>query len=228
MSQPFQPIRKVITWNTDRSLVDIEVVGSTSMLPDRHTLEPDRVLRFRLERAYVDTLLAERGPGFEIVMFAFDMETGLPASLILAVSQGGRFHEDISGVPHVSQVDRLRRTLLISLHSDDSAELLQRATEAIGKCRGAAIQDDLLTFEWAGRPNCRKPSFPKGAQYVAIHDDLMLHIECQEESFPGIGCNLRFPFEGFAARVTFHRDHLLRWREIVDRAARFLNSKQYR
>jgi hypothetical protein len=110
-SQPFQPIRKLITWNTDRGLVDIEVVGSTSMLPDRHTLEPDRVLRFRLERAYVDTLLAERGPGFEIVTFVFDMETGLPASLILAVSQGGRFHEDISGVPHVSQVDRLSLTL---------------------------------------------------------------------------------------------------------------------
>jgi hypothetical protein len=228
MSQPFQPIRKLTTWYTDRSLVDIEIIGSTSLPPDRHELEPERVLRFRLERAYVQTLIAERGPGFEIVTFGFDMETGLADSLILAMSQTGRVHEDIPGVPVVSLTDQLKRTLLVSLQSDESAAALQRASEAIGKCRGAAIQDDLLTFEWAGRPNCRKPSFPRGAQYVAIHDDLMLRIECHEESFPGIGCDLRFPFEGFAARVTFHRDHLLKWREIVDRVARFLNSKQYR
>ncbi len=43
MAQPFDPVRELTTWYTDRSLIDIEVVGSTSMLPDIHRLEPERV-----------------------------------------------------------------------------------------------------------------------------------------------------------------------------------------
>src|ERR1700684_2577755 len=44
--QPFSPIRKLSSWYTDRSLVDIEITGSTSLLPDIHRLEPERLLRF--------------------------------------------------------------------------------------------------------------------------------------------------------------------------------------
>jgi hypothetical protein len=198
------------------------------MLPDRYTLEPDRVLRFRLERAYVDTLLAERGPGFEIVRFAFDMESGLADSLIIAVSHGGRFHEDIPGVPHLSQADRLKRSLLIGLQSDEPAAALQHGSEGIAKCRGAQITDDLLVYDWQRQTDCRRPAFPKGSLYVAVYRDLMLRIECQEEDFPGLGCHILYPFKGFAVKVSFHRDHLLKWREVIDHADEFLNAKQYR
>jgi hypothetical protein len=64
--RPFKPLRtKLYTpWNTERELVDIEIVGSTSRNPNSHRLEPERVLRFRLEKAYVSALLAEQEPGY--------------------------------------------------------------------------------------------------------------------------------------------------------------------
>ena len=60
--RPFKPLRtKLYTpWNTERELVDIEIVGSTSRNPNSPRLEPERVLRFRLEKAYVSALLAEQ------------------------------------------------------------------------------------------------------------------------------------------------------------------------
>jgi hypothetical protein len=229
MSQPFQPIRKLTTWYTDRRLVDIEIIGSTSLLPDRHELEPERVLRFRLERAYIQTLIAERGPGFEIVRFAFDMESGLADSLILAVSQGGRVHEDIPGVPVVSLADRLTRTLLVSLQSDESAAALRSGSERIAKCLGAPITEGLWAYEWEGRSDCRRSSYPNGSRYVVSYrDDLTLQLDCHGSAFPSIDCVLRFPFEGFGAGVTFHRDHLPKWRDMIEFASSFLKSKQYR
>jgi hypothetical protein len=228
MSQSFQPIRNLTTWYTDRRLVDIEIIGSTSLWPDRHQLQPERMLRFRLERAYVQTLIAERDPGFEIVNFSFDMETGLADALIIAVSRGGRFHEDISGVPRMSQAERLKRGLLIALQSDEPAAALQRGSEGVAKCRGARITDDLLDYDWQGQSDCRRPSLPKGSRYIAVYNDLTLGIECREEKFRGIGCHIRYPFEGFAVKIGFHRDHLLKWREMIERTNEFLRSKQYR
>jgi hypothetical protein len=60
----FQPVRQRLTYSTDTSPVDIEVVGSTSLVPAFHKLIPELVLRLRLARAYVE-LYAEREPGFE-------------------------------------------------------------------------------------------------------------------------------------------------------------------
>jgi hypothetical protein len=59
-------------------------------------------------------------------------------------------------------------------------------------------------------------------------NNLALRIQCQAESFPGMGCHLRFPFEGFGVDLNFHRDHLMQWRTMIDRADAFLKSKQYR
>jgi hypothetical protein len=226
-AQPFQPIRRLTTWYTDRTPVDIEIVGSTSLLPEWHKAEPDRALRFRLERAYVQTLLADRGPDFTIVGFGFDTETGLPDSLITAVAQKGRFHEDIPGVPVVSWSDRARRTLALTLKSDESAATLVRMSGEVARCRGAAVRRDLLSYEWAGREGCRRPVYPKGSRYIAVYDQLMLLVECQEEQFPGLGCTLHFPLDGFAVEVAFHRDRLLNWNEVVAQASSFLKSKQY-
>ncbi len=109
-AQPFNPIRELTTWYTDRGLIDIEVVGSTSLVPQTHQLEPERLLRFRLERAYVEFFRAQTELGFELVTFGFDLETGLPVSLLSAVVMSGRFHEDIPGVPRVPQRERVRRS----------------------------------------------------------------------------------------------------------------------
>jgi hypothetical protein len=59
-----QPIRELSSWYTDRSLIDI--IGSTSLVPDSHGLEPDGVLCFGMERAYVETLLTQSSPGYEL------------------------------------------------------------------------------------------------------------------------------------------------------------------
>jgi hypothetical protein len=152
-SSPFNPIRKLSTWYTDRSLVDIEIVGSTSSSPELHRLEPERRLRFRLERAYVHTLSAERGPGFESVSFGFDPETQLPDSLILGASQGGRYREEIPGVPKLSMEERGRRRVVIRLRSERSAADITRRESRAGRLQGRA----------AGQPAnllCRRRPLP--------------------------------------------------------------------
>jgi hypothetical protein len=228
-AQPFNPIRKLTTWYTDRSLIDVEIVGSTSLQPDSHRLEPNRVLRFRLERAYLTGLAAQEKPGFEIVSVGVDRETGLAQSLLVAVASKGRFHEEIAGIPLVTHVERVRRTVVINMQSDHSAEQVQRGSAAWKNCLGEPLGDDRFAYEWEGRKSCRKPSYGKITRQLVRYDsDLLLAINCREPSFPGIGCKVRFPFEGFAVEITFHRDHLPRWREVVEFATAFLKSKQFK
>jgi hypothetical protein len=223
----FSPTRKFITWNTDRSLVDIEIVGSTNTLPDLHRLEPDRVLRFRLERAYVNNLNAKEQPGFEFVHFGVDMDTQLPDSLILAVNQTGRFHEDIAGVPKMSLQDWGRRRLHIRLKSDSSAASLKRASNGLEACKGAPQDAQLFVYIWEHQTECRPPLHRNGSRYIAQYDEWLFEVECREESFRGLGCKLRFPFEGFGVELAFHRSHLPNWLAVVDRANAFLKSKKY-
>jgi len=229
VAQPFNPIRELATWYTDRSPVDIEIIGSTSMPSELQRLEPKSALRFRLERAYVDKLITGKVPGLQIVGFAFEIETSLPISLYEAVANRGRFHEDLAGIPILSPAERARRTLLISISSDSSVAELERSSESNSKCTGAPLGNRLRAYESANRKLCMRPSYRRGSLYVANYDDnLSLRIQCQEESFPGMGCHVRFPFEVFGIDLDFHREHLMQWREMVDRATAFLKSKQYR
>jgi hypothetical protein len=225
-TRPFNPIRKLTTWYTDRSLVDIEVVGSTSSLPELHRLEPNRRLRFRLERAYVHTLSAERGPGFESLSLGIDLETQLPDSLILAANQGERYREEIPGVPKLSTQEWTRRRVVIRFRSERSAADVKRVSDVLDACKGAPRDDQLLAYVEGDR--CRPPRRRDGSRHIAQFDNNLLSIECQNETFPGLGCTLRFPFEGFAAELAFHRSHLAKWREVVERSSAFLKSKQYR
>jgi hypothetical protein len=229
-THPFQPIRALSAWYTDRAPIDIEIVGSDSMLPEFHHLESERDLRFRIERAYVEAIIAKSEPGFEIVHFSFDMETGLPSSLFFAVANKGKFHEDIPGIAVIPNAEMIRRTLRVSFSSDASAAALQHSSEfyRTHKCQGAVVGNGLSTFEWKDRPDCQRTAYPNGAIYLADYDGgLALRLECQEESFPGIGCMLSFPFEGFAAEIAFNRDHLRDWRGLIDRAKEFLRANQY-
>lgn len=229
-AEPFKPVRELTSWYTDRTPIDIEIVGSSSMLPQFHHLEPERTLRFRLERAYVGILLTEDEPGFEIVHFSFDMETGLPELLFFAVANKRRFHEDIAGAAVLPFAEQVRRTLNISLSSDVSAAVLQHASEVYRqKCLGAPVGDGLWIFQWKDRLEyCERVVYPNGVAYLADYDGMLLRIVCQEERFPGTGCTLHFPFKGFAVELSFHRDHVQDWRVMIDRASEFLLSKEYR
>jgi hypothetical protein len=225
--QPFNPIHKLTTWYTDRSHIDIEVVGSTSFNPEHHRLEPDRRLRFRLERAYVGTLMTGEAPGFEIVSFKIDLDTGLPNSLFFAVSSKGQFHEDIPGVPELPFSEEIRRLIVINLQSDHSAASIERFTDIAGKCTGASIGNGLSTYEWRDREGCDKP-LSWLTRWLADYDNKsILRIECQDDTFRGVGCQTRFPFAGFAVGLSFHRSHLNEWRKIVNFASSFLTSKEY-
>src|SRR4051812_49029904 len=152
MAQPFKPIRELSSWYTDRRLIDIEIIGSTSLVPDSHRLEPDRMLRFRLERAYVQTLLTESSPGYELVSLALDSETGLAESLLNAVANRGRYHEHIPGVPTLSRAEILQAGIQLSLRSDLSRTGVDARSERTKQCVGAPLDDDLITYEPHRKP----------------------------------------------------------------------------
>jgi hypothetical protein len=226
--QPFSPIRQLTSWYTDRNLVDVEIVGSTSMLPEFHRLEPERVLRFRLERAYIDTLMAKENPGFEILGLSFDRLTSLPSSLFFAATVQGKYHEEIPGIPALSNQERVRRLMNISISSDASELNIRRASAFVRKCAGSLIGENLWIYETTNRQFCHESVYNKGKQYVGQYeDDLNLRIECQEPGFPGVGCQVMFPFQGFSVRLNFHHDYLRNWRDMISNASDFLKSKEY-
>jgi hypothetical protein len=227
MAQPFNPVRQLTTWYTDQGLIDIEIVGSSSLQPDAHRLEPDRLLRLRLERAYVQTLLTQSDRGYEIVRLAFDSETSLASALLTAASRQGRFHEDIAGVPKLAHRAVLQRTLLLSLRSDVSSALVERSSASIGRCRGAPLGNDLFAYVTDGQGGCARSSRRQATHYVAQHGDLLLSIACSDTRPNHLGCKLQFPFEGFGVEMTFHIEHLSAWHALVERATAFLKSKQY-
>jgi hypothetical protein len=227
--RPFDPIHKLTTAPTDRTLVDIEIVGSTSLLPEVHRLEPERVLRVRLERAYIYTLSTKEEPGFEIVSLDFDVRTGLPTALFDAVSLRGKFHQDIPGIPDIPRAELLQRTFTVLLSSEMSAAAVVRGSEGISKCRGERVGDELFAYNWNGGQNCFLQSYTRGAQYVGVyHNGIPLQIMCQNNEILSIDCQVTFPFKGFGVRVGFNRVHLPKWREVIDHATEFLRSNEYR
>jgi hypothetical protein len=230
-AQPFSPLRGnyYTAWNTDRDLVDIEIVGSTSQIPEHHRLEPERILRFRLEKAYVSALLAEKEPGYEIIGFSFDLDTGLPESFLQAAFMKGPGHEDIPGVSVLTLKEQIERVLLIQFHSDWSIEPLERMSRETEQCRGRQLESDLFENDPRGGKACIIPGYPRTSRYLAPYDaDISLIIRCQNEPIPSIDCDLRFPYRGFAVELRFNHARLAKWRENINRAIKFLNAKEYR
>jgi hypothetical protein len=218
----FNPVRRLTTWYTDPTLIDIEVVSSPNP-PDN--FDSKRILRFRIERAFVQFLLPGE-PTF--VHFGFDMDTGIPSSLFSATNKD-EYRERYPDVPNISEQERLVRLLNLTVESDQSALSLKKTSARLLKCAGRQTESDLLFYEASDRNGCRAPSYPKGSRHIAkFNDDLLLQIQCKEPEFPGTGCDFHFPFEGFGVRVSFHQSHLSHWRDVVDSATKFLKSKQYR
>jgi hypothetical protein len=223
--QPFNPIRENAGPSTDRSLVDVEIAGSTSMWPQFHRLEPERVLRLRLERAYVSFIIAHKELGFEILILDLDTETGLPAELIIA---NAAFDKHIPGVPEIAFDDISPRKVMMTIQSDASEAQLVSRSSLIGKCRRADLGNGLFSSQERIGEECRDPQFPRFSYYAASYMDLWLEITCEEENrIKKLDCRLLFPFDGFGVRVDFYHDRLAKWQDVVQSTVEFLKSKEY-
>jgi hypothetical protein len=225
MADTFKPIRERLTVSTDMTPIDIEIVGSTSLVPQFHKLIPELVVRFRLARAYVG-LYAESEPGFEIFNIGVDLETASPTSLFNTVILGPRFGRDIPGIPKFLPEELRRRSIRLSIHSDDRVEYLRKFSEKLARCRSEAIENGLWVYE--RKTDCPGLGSRRFGRVGQLEDALLTEIEC-EEALPSswARCETAFPFEGFTVRLNFDRDLLPRWREIISFSAGFLKSKQY-
>ncbi|TWB88832.1 hypothetical protein FBZ93_11714 [Bradyrhizobium macuxiense] len=222
----FKPIRERLTVSTDMTPIDIEVVGSTSLVPQFHELIPELVVRFRLERAYVG-LYAEREPGFEIFNIGVDLETASPISLFEAVILGPRFGRDIPGIPKLLPEELRRRNMRLSIHSNYRVEHMRKFSDILAGCRGQTAENGLWVYE--RKTDCPGLSAQRFGRVGQLEDTLLTDIQC-DEVLPAswARCETSFPFEGFRVGLNFDRDLLPRWREVVDFSAGFLKSKQYR
>jgi hypothetical protein len=225
VADAFKPIRERLTVSTDMTPIDIEVVGSTSLVPRSHELIPGLVVRFRLERAYVD-LFAEREPGFEILNIGVDLETASPMSLFEAAILGPRFGRDIPGIPKLLPEELRRRNIVLSIHSNYRVEYLRKFSEILVRCRGQPVEDGLWVYE--RKTDCPGLGSQRFGRVGQLEDALLTNIECDEVLPPSWArCETTFPFEGFAVGLNFDRDLLPRWPEVVGFSAGFLKSKQY-
>ncbi len=112
---PFSPARKLTTWYTDRTPIDIEVVATSGADPDARFLEPRRTLRLRLERAYVDSIgWRERPPyDYSSLALSFDRITGLPRALLQAPSEQVDKRGD--DIPRLRHEELIRRTFVVTI-----------------------------------------------------------------------------------------------------------------
>lgn len=222
LAQAFQPIDKLTTWYTDRNPIDIEIVATTGQGPEARPLVPERILRFRLERAYVDNLF--RTSNFSSVSMSFDLPTGLPSSLFVASPEQVELRGN--NITHLSRPEAGRRMINIRLEGNHSSDILKRISKELDVCRGDRRQDDLFLFNKDREKSCFGRSLGPAVKYVGqFSEDISLLIECSDAL---TGCNVSFPFEGFLPSVSFHENHLPHWKEVIEQATAFLQSKEYR
>lgn len=227
----FTPITSnLLGYSTERHAVDIEVVGSTSLVPHEHKLEPDRVLRLRFERAFVTNFMTKVAPGFSLLTLDYDHPSGLPQSLISAVSMRGRFHQDIPGVPDLSRVEALRRHIILHIRSDRSVAsrlgFLRSAAGCAGRPSGNGLIEMALSKSF-GASACSGSIYPDARKWLArLPDTTMVVIECHGDDQWTIGCSTDFDFHGFSVEIKFHQSLLAEWRGLIASAHAFLASHQ--
>jgi hypothetical protein len=227
--QAFTPVRtKLLGPFTDRDLVDIEIVGSNSLLPNRHKLQPERVLRLRLERAFIGNFLTKDAPGFSILNLRIDRPTGLPTVLIDIVGLRGRFHQDIPGIPVLRPEERIGRNVSLTIQSDHSAGPFSEYSKGAAKCIREPSGDDLWEMKldavsWLGP--CSRSIYPNARKWLGrLPDGSSLIITCQSQQ--NAPCSTKFIFERFSVEMNFHQSVLNQWKELIAFSQAFLKSKQ--
>jgi hypothetical protein len=221
---PFNPVRKLTGWYTDRNLIDVEVVATSGDSPDARFLQPRRALGFRLERAYVIDISWREGPEYDFsnLSMMFDSITGLPSVLFPARAHPVDKRGD--DIPQLTHEQSIRRTLIVNLRGSSTEENLKINSAKLNLCRGSQEGDGLFQLNDDGSTYCHVSSV-LGTSYVAVlPDSVSVRLTCTDEA---IGCRLKFPFEGFAPSVGFHRDHLADWKNVIDQARAFLRAKKY-
>src|SRR6185295_14420984 len=185
----FNPVRSLTTWYTDRTPVDIEVVGG---------FDSKSVLRIRLERAFVQYLIARETT---IVSFGLDKDTGIPASLFSAVSPLGEL-DRIPGVPSVPVPERLTRLLNIKIASNSSALSLRQTSDGCGHVPASLRTRICLRSTWTIAAGAAAHPFRAGA---AISRNTMTTF-CYRSSVMSLA------FAAQAAEFAFHSRGLAsRW-----------------
>jgi hypothetical protein len=219
-TQPFDPVSKLTTWYTDRNPIDIEIVATVGAGEEARPADPPRVLRLRLERAYVHTVF--RRPNSSSVAISFDLPTGLPSALFRAPTEQVEMRGDpIRQLPHQEMITR---TINLLVQSNASSDLVKRMSIELGKCRGAQIQNDLFAYDKDRDRTCLTRSLGFRTKYIGrISEDDWLFIQCTNAP---IGCTASFPFEGVLPSVSFSESHLSHWKWIIEQAADFLRSKK--
>jgi len=224
----FPPITTNMGYSTSRDLVDIEIVGSTSLVANEHKLEPERVLRLRIERAYVTLFLTKPDPGFSLLTIGIDRPSGLPEALIDAVSIEGGFHQDIEGVPKLNFDEKIRRFVILTINSDRSERSHAFRMRGAPSCAGKLIGNDLfemnVTASLVGA--CPRSVYQDAKKWLARRPDgSLLEIECHGGGGRIVGCRTDFVFKKFSVQIQFHQIHLDDWRGVIAFAESFLVSK---
>ena len=227
----FSPITtNLLGYSTTRDVVDIEIMGSTSVVPHEHLLQPDRILSLRLERAYITDFHTKAAPGFSLLTISVDQPTGLPEALISAVSLQGRFHQDIAGVPTLSLDEAIRRHVILNVRSDHSeasrAGYLKGAAECVGNSAGNDLFEMTLS-ESLGARACSHSVFPDGRKWLVRSDGVPSSIiECHGDGKRIVGCSTDFAFQKFFVQIQFHQSLLADWHSLITFGEAFLASKQ--
>jgi hypothetical protein len=223
---PFSPMRKLTSWYTDRSLIDVEVVATSGSGPDSRFLIPKRILKLRLERAYVVSIGWHEQSDYEYSSLSLSLDgvTGLPSALFTAPPEQVEKRGD--RIAQLTHDESVRRTLIVSVDGHSSRKNLEINSEKLSSCLGTQMADGLFHFRDDGSTYCHLGSLVGKTNYIALlSDGVYAQITCTDQD---IACNVPFPFDGFAPVVGFHRDRLSDWKRVVVQAFTFLETKKFK
>jgi hypothetical protein len=202
----------------------LEIIGTKGQGGGRVPVEPAQVLRLRLERAYVGLLVHRESPPSNIVLISFDSESGLPSVLFKAPPEQVEARGD--PIHKLTLQEWAARTINISLEGGNLADRVKAVSAQLQNCKGTELQTDLFAIEPGQDGTCRRRSIGFGKKYVAKYsDETLLVLRCSSAL---LGCEVSIPFEGFLVTVSFNESHLPDWRNVAQKAATFLQSKQFR
>ena len=223
-AQPFQPVSQLTSWYTDRSPIDVEIVGTKGVGGEARLVSPPRVLQFRLERAYLHLLIRRDQPPSSGASLSFDLPTGLPSALFQAPPEQVETRGD--PIQQLTAADWASRAVRVSLSSSNLAGGLGFASSELRSCKGKKIQDELYLLNKHHGSSRVKWSLGSGIKYIADYsDNIQLLVQCSRAP---LGCKMFVPFEGFLASISFNEGHLATWRAVTEKVTNFLNAKKYR
>jgi hypothetical protein len=222
----FKPAKTLDSWYTSREPIDLELIASTGVGKDARPLEPKRVLRLRLERAYVAFLIQAADSPTSGFGLSLDTQTGRAGNLLTAAPTDQARSSDKSAPRRPTRKDVLERNLSIRFSSDNLSEHLLTRSANLEPCRGEQLGDGLFAYKKSDRDVCAALSLGNRTRYfVRYSEDLLLLVSCQTGYAQQ--CELSIPYQGFSPIISFGAMRLHDWREVMAKAILFLDAKKY-